>query len=139
MLIFLFTPPGIDIHPGSTIGTHFFIDHGTGVVIGETAIVGNHCRLYQGVTLGAKSVSRAIRERDGNGGTVTKRHPTLEDGVVVYAGASVLGDIVIGSGSVIGGNVWCLASVPPDTTVTYAATALSTRKVGKAERQDWTI
>jgi len=101
---------GIDINPGAQIGEAFFIDHGTGVVIGETAVIGNHVKLYQGVTLGALSVPRsdATQARPG------KRHPTLEDDVTVYAGASIHGgDTVIGRGSVIGGNVWLVQSVPP--------------------------
>ena len=94
---------GIDIHPGAQIGENFFIDHGTGVVIGETCIIGRGCRLYQGVTLGALSFSK------NDDGTLVKgipRHPILEDNVTVYAGASILGRITIGKGSVIGGNVW---------------------------------
>lgn len=106
---------GIDIHPGATIGTHFFIDHGTGVVIGQTAILGNHVKLYQGVTLGAKSF-----EVDENGALIKgiKRHPNIEDHVVIYAGATILGgDVTIGHHSVIGGNVWLTESVPPYSTV----------------------
>jgi serine O-acetyltransferase len=97
---------GIDIHPGARIGRRFFVDHGTGVVIGETCLIGDRVRLYQGVTLGALAVqSRTIRGQ--------KRHPTLEDDVVIYAGAKILGgDTVIGRGSVIGGNVWLTSSVP---------------------------
>ena len=100
---------GIDIHPGATIGEQFFIDHGTGVVIGETAIIGRHCRLYQGVTLGALSF------RKNEDGTLTKgvpRHPILGDNVTVYAGANILGRIRIGDGAVIGGNVWVTSDVP---------------------------
>lgn len=105
---------GIDIHPGATIGPGLFIDHGTGVVIGETAVLGRWCKLYQGVTLGALSVVR-----DGEATwTPVKRHPTLEDRVTVYSGATILGGAtVIGEGSVIGGNVWLTRSVPPGTTV----------------------
>jgi serine O-acetyltransferase len=104
---------GIDIHPGATIGRSFFIDHGTGVVIGETCRIGDHVKLYQGVTLGALSVNgRAARE------TRIQRHPTIEDHVTVYAGATILGgDTVIGRGSTIGGNVWLTESVPSSTTV----------------------
>lgn len=101
---------GIDIHPGATIGESFFIDHGTGVVIGETCRIGRGCRLYQGVTLGALSFTK------GDDGTLVKgipRHPILEDNVTVYAGASILGRITIGSGAVIGGNVWLTHDVPP--------------------------
>ncbi len=104
---------GIDIHPGATIGESFFIDHGTGVVIGQTSRIGNHVKLYQGVTLGAHSVdANAVR------GSKEQRHPTLEDDVTVYAGATILGGkTVIGRGSVIGGNVWLTKSVPAYTTV----------------------
>lgn len=103
---------GIDIHPGATLGASFFIDHGTGVVIGETTVIGEHVKLYQGVTLGALSVEAGDRSRD------RKRHPTLEDHVTVYAGATILGgETVIGRGSVIGGNVWLTHGVPPHTTV----------------------
>jgi serine O-acetyltransferase len=106
---------GIDIHPGTRIGSRFFIDHGTGVVIGGTAIIGDNVKLYQGVTLGAFSF-----DKDATGQLVrnTKRHPTIEDDVVIYAGATILGgDTVIGRGSVIGGNVWLTHSVPPGTRV----------------------
>ena len=106
---------GIDIHPGTIIGSRFFIDHGTGVVIGGTAIIGNNVKLYQGVTLGAFSF-----DKDSAGELVrdTKRHPTIEDDVVIYAGATILGgDTVVGRGSVIGGNVWLTHSVPPGTRV----------------------
>jgi len=107
---------GIDIHPGATIGESFFIDHGTGVVIGETTEIGSCVKLYQGVTLGARSFPV-----DENGQVVKaiKRHPTIEDNVVIYAGATILGgDTVIGAGSVIHGNVWLTHSVPPNTVVT---------------------
>lgn len=105
---------GIDIHPGAELGESFFIDHGTGVVIGETTIIGDRVRLYQGVTLGALSIPRgateALRTR--------KRHPTIEDDVIIYSGATVLGgETVIGARSVIGGNVWITESVPPDSKV----------------------
>ncbi len=106
---------GIDIHPGARIGERFFIDHGTGVVIGETCEIGNNVKVYQGVTLGAKSFPT---DADGNPIKGIKRHPTIEDGVVIYAGATILGgDTVIGAGSVIGGNVWLAESVPPGSTV----------------------
>jgi serine O-acetyltransferase len=102
---------GIDISPGAQIGERFFIDHGTGVVIGETTVIQNRVKLYQGVTLGALSV----RRRDESS---AKRHPTLEDDVTIYAGATVLGgDTVIGKGSIIGGNVWLTKSVPPGSRV----------------------
>jgi serine O-acetyltransferase len=106
---------GIDIHPGTRIGSRFFIDHGTGVVIGGTAVIGNNVKLYQGVTLGAFSF-----DKDATGKLLrnTKRHPTIEDDVVIYAGATILGgDTLIGRGSVIGGNVWLTHSVPPGTRV----------------------
>jgi serine O-acetyltransferase len=106
---------GIDIHPGATIGSGFFIDHGTGVVIGETTNIGNHVKLYQGVTLGALSFAMDEEGRMIRG---KKRHPTIEDDVVIYAGATILGGAtVIGKGSVIGGNVWLTRSVPPYTKV----------------------
>lgn len=105
---------GIDIHPGATIGGHFCIDHGTGIVIGETTHIGDHVKIYQGVTLGALSVSKEDAKR--------KRHPTIEDHVVLYAGASILGgETVIGHHSVIGGNVWLTRSVPPHSKVYYQA------------------
>ncbi len=105
---------GIDIHPGAEIGPSFFIDHGTGVVIGETTTIGAQVRLYQGVTLGALSLPRNARTKLQG----VKRHPTLEDGVIVYAGATILGgETVIGAGSVVGGNVWLTESVPPATKV----------------------
>jgi serine O-acetyltransferase len=108
---------GIDIHPGAGIGEHFFIDHGTGVVIGETCIIGSRVRLYQGVTLGAKSF-----QLDGEGNPVRgiDRHPIVEDDVTVYSGATILGRVTIGRGSVIGGNVWLVHSVPPGSRVTQA-------------------
>jgi serine O-acetyltransferase len=107
---------GIDIHPGAEIGESFFIDHGTGVVIGETAVIGNRVRLYQGVTLGAKSIRTDKCGRAEKGG---KRHPTVEDDVIIYAGATVIGgDTVIGRGSVIGAGVFITSSVEPNTTVT---------------------
>ena len=106
---------GIDIHPGATIGRHFFIDHGTGVVIGETSVVGDHVRIYQGVTLGALSLPM---EEKGDLLRKMKRHPTIEDHVTIYAGATILGgETVIGAGSVIGGNVWLTRSVSPGMTV----------------------
>ena len=104
---------GIDIHPGAQIGESFFIDHGTGVVIGQTAIIGKGVRLYQAVTLGARSFST-----DANGRLVNEpRHPIIEDDVTIYAGATILGRITIGKGSVIGGNVWLTRSVPPKSSV----------------------
>ena len=110
---------GIDIHPGATIGESFFIDHGTGVVIGETCVIGNRVRLYQGVTLGAKSFPL---DRDGKPIKGIKRHPDVEDDVIIYSEATILGPVVIGHGSVIGGNVWLVRSVPPGSRVTQAQT-----------------
>ncbi len=106
---------GIDIHPGATIGERFFIDHGTGVVIGETTVIGRNVRLYQGVTLGGLSF-----DKDANGALVKglKRHPNIEDNVVIYANATILGgDTTIGHDSEIGGNVWIKESVPPNSRV----------------------
>jgi len=110
---------GIDIHPGAVIGAHFFIDHGTGVVIGETCDIGDRVKLYHGVTLGAFS------NRAGRGDAGNKRHPTLENDVTIYPNASILGgDTVIGAGSLVGGNVWLTHSVPPFTRVTIDAPSL---------------
>lgn len=106
---------GIDIHPAARIAQSFFIDHGTGVVIGETTVIGERVRLYQGVTLGALS----IKHRDGQG---RKRHPTIEDEVIIYAGATILGgDTIIGKGATVGGNCWVTSSVPAGITVTVQA------------------
>jgi serine O-acetyltransferase len=108
---------GIDIHPGATIGSSFFIDHGTGVVIGETAVIGDRVRLYQAVTLGARSFAVGP---DGELQKGNARHPIVEDDVVIYAGATILGRVTIGRGSTIGGNVWLTRSVPPGSQVTQA-------------------
>ncbi len=105
---------GIDIHPGARIGRKFFIDHGTGVVIGETTIIGDRVRIYQGVTLGAKSFPV---DEHGNLIKGIDRHPIIEDDVVIYAGATILGRITVGARSVIGGNVWLTQSVPPDSFI----------------------
>ncbi len=106
---------GIDIHPGATIGDYFFIDHGTGVVIGETTVIGNNVKLYQGVTLGALSIKKELAN--------SKRHPTIEDDVTIYAGATILGGTtVIGRGSIIGGNVWLTESVPPESRIYHTPT-----------------
>lgn len=105
---------GIDIHPGASIGEGFFIDHGSGVVIGQTTIIGLNVRLYQGVTLGAKGF------KSGPNGNLIKgepRHPIVEDNVVIYAGATILGRITIGAGSVIGGNVWLVESVAANSFI----------------------
>jgi serine O-acetyltransferase len=105
---------GIDIHPGAQIGEYFFIDHGTGIVIGETSVIGNHVKLYQGVTLGALSVEKSMAKQ--------KRHPTVENNVVIYSNATILGgETLIGSHSTIGGNVWLTRSVPPGSKVYHKA------------------
>jgi serine O-acetyltransferase len=106
---------GIDIHPNARIGRSLAIDHGTGIVVGETTVIGDRVRLYQGVTLGALSVRKELAQQ--------KRHPTIEDDVVIYANATILGgETVIGAGSVIGGNVWLTHSIPPGSVVTHGAT-----------------
>ena len=117
---------GIDIHPGAEIGASFFIDHGTGVVIGATAVIGERVRIYQAVTLGARHFPA-----DENGALVKgePRHPIIEDDVVIYAGATILGRIVIGRGSTIGGNVWLTHGVPAGSQITQA----HARSNGKAE------
>jgi len=116
---------GIDIHPGATIGGSLAIDHGTGIVIGETATIGHRVRLYQGVTLGALSVRKDLAKQ--------KRHPTIEDDVVIYANATILGgEAVIGAGSVIGGNVWLTHAVPLGSIVTHAATVERTLEAGES-------
>jgi serine O-acetyltransferase len=113
---------GIDIHPGATIGRRFFIDHGTGVVIGETTQIGDNVKVYQGVTLGALSFPQ---QKDGSVVRGKKRHPTIEDDVTIYAGATILGgETVIGKGSVVGGNVWLTHSIPPGTKVAIAEPTL---------------
>ena len=108
---------GIDIHPGAMIGRNFFIDHGTGVVIGETTVIGENVKIYQGTTLGAMSFPRDERGRIIKG---RKRHPTIEDDVTIYAEATILGDVTIGKGATIGGNVWIKQSVPAGYTVSMA-------------------
>jgi serine O-acetyltransferase len=109
---------GIDIHPGATIGERFFIDHGTGVVIGETSVIGDNVRLYQGVTLGAKSFPK-----DSNGNPIKgiPRHPIVQDNVIVYSGATILGRITVGKGSVVGANTWVTEDVPPGSKVSSSA------------------
>ena len=105
---------GIDIHPNANIGDYFCIDHGTGVVIGETTVIGKHVKVYQGVTLGALSVAKEDAK--------VKRHPTIEDNVVIYAGATILGgNTVVGHNSIVGGNVWLTKSIPPNSKVYYQA------------------
>ncbi len=135
---------GIDIHPGARIGSHFFIDHGTGVVIGETAVIGNHVKIYQGVTLGAKSF-----ETDANGEPIkgVKRHPDIEDHVTIYAHATILGGTTrIGAHSVVGANVWLLESIPAHSIAYYQDTNLVVRPrrakeaaLAGADGFDWTI
>lgn len=123
---------GIDIHPAAQIGAHFAIDHGTGIVIGETAVLGEHVKLYQGVTLGALSVEKHMAR--------TKRHPTIGDGVVIYANATILGgETVIGSGSRIGGNVWLTESVPANSVVTPTARVERRGDVPREEPIDFSI
>ncbi len=123
---------GIDIHPGAKIGKNFFIDHGTGVVIGETAVIGNNVKIYQGATLGALSFTKDERGKIIKGG---KRHPTIQDNVTIYAEATILGDVVIGKGAVIGGNVWIKQSVPPGVTVSTANPDLVYKKHPRKKRQ----
>ena len=119
---------GMEIHPGARIGTHFFVDHCTGTVIGETATIGNHVKMYHGVTLGAKSTAGGQQLRG------KKRHPTIEDNVTIYPGATILGgDTVIGAGSTIGGNVFIMNSVKPNSLVIYDG--LDMRVLNKADKQ----
>ena len=115
---------GIDIHPGAQIGSHFFIDHGTGVVIGETCVIGSHVKLYHGVTLGARSFQKDDQGHIRKGG---KRHPNVEDHVTIYPNSTVLGgETVVGARSTIGGNVFLTQSVPPDSLVYYESTSIQT-------------
>ncbi|MGQ9631669.1 MAG: serine O-acetyltransferase [bacterium] len=124
---------GIDIHPGAKIGRSFFIDHGTGVVIGETCEIGDNVKIYQGVTLGAHSF---LKDEYGNLIRGRKRHPTIEDDVTIYSGATILGgETVIGKGSVIGGNVWLTRSIPPGTKVTIANPQLKFKHEELSEEQ----
>ena len=131
---------GIDIHPGAEIGTHFFIDHGTGVVVGETCVIGNHVKLYHGVTLGARSFMK-----DGAGHIVKggKRHPNVQDNVTIYPNSTILGgETVIGANSTIGANVFLMQSVPPHSLVVYEETQLTIRnKLAKNQPDgfDWAI
>jgi len=121
---------GIDIHPGAQIGSHFFIDHGTGVVVGETTIIGKRVKIYQGVTLGAKSFPKDEKGRAVKG---IKRHPNIEDDVTIYAGATILGNVTIGKGSIIGGNVWLLESTPAGS-VAYTEGGQTKMKTTAKER-----
>ena len=117
---------GIDIHPGATIGKYFFMDHGTGIVVGETSIIGEHVKVYQGVTIGALST------RGGQSLKGKKRHPTIEDNVTIYAGASILGgDTVIGAGSVIGSNVFITSSVKSDSRISVKTQELLIKRHGE--------
>jgi serine O-acetyltransferase len=120
---------GIDIHPGAQIDAGFFIDHGTGVVIGETAVIGKRVRLYQAVTLGAK---RFPTDAEGNLQKGLPRHPLVEDDVVIYAGATILGRVTLGKGATIGGNVWITESVPPGASVTQAVLRQDGQRGGAA-------
>lgn len=123
---------GIDIHPGATIGEHFFIDHGTGVVIGETCVIGKNVKLYQGVTLGAKSFEL---DEEGNPVKGVKRHPNIEDNVIIYSGATILGgDVTVGHDSIIGGNVWLTHSVPAHTIVYNSTPQPKINTLGNEEK-----
>jgi serine O-acetyltransferase len=134
MAEFAHSKTGIDIHPGAMVGDNFFIDHGTGVVIGETSVIGNTVRIYQGVTLGALSFKKDKNGRVVKGG---KRHPTIEDHVVIYAGATILGgETVVGKNSIIGGNVWLLESVPPNTTITHQSPKLIYKELGEKPAEE---
>ena len=118
---FAHSKTGIDIHPGAKIGKNFFIDHGTGIVIGETTVIGDNVKLYQGVTLGALSVSKDIAN--------TKRHPTIEDNVTIYSNATILGgETIIGEGSLIGGNVWITSSIPVNSVVYHKGQVIMKNK-----------
>ena len=133
---------GCDLHPGATIGTHFFIDHATGVVVGETATIGNHVKLYQGVTLGAKSFEL---DHAGNPIKGVKRHPDVGDFVTIYAHATILGgDTRIGAHSIVGGNVWLLESMPENSIAYFKGDNLVIRPREKKETllertPDWVI
>ncbi|MEG3148368.1 serine O-acetyltransferase EpsC [Sphingomonas sp. ZT3P38] len=122
---------GIDIHPAAQIGRSFFIDHGTGIVIGETARIGNRVRLYQGVTLGGEPVAASEAHGEDRDGAATRRHPAIEDDVVIFAGAVLLGPVTIGARSRIAGNVWLRRDVPPDSVVEAAEPAIRPRRPGE--------
>jgi serine O-acetyltransferase len=123
---------GVDIHPGATIGRRFCIDHGTGIVIGETTVIGDDVKLYQGVTLGALTVDKALADK--------KRHPTLEDGVVIYAGATILGgNTIVGSRSIVAGNAFITQSVPPNSIVSRRSEIRPRSAAGTTEDLDWVI
>jgi serine O-acetyltransferase len=123
---------GLDLHPGAQIGTHFFVDHCTGTVVGETAIIGNHVKMYQGVGLVARSLAAGQTLRG------QKRHPTIEDHVTVYAGATIIGgDTVVGEGSTIGASVFLTTSVPPNSLVVLEAT--NVKVIPKKSRESWVL
>lgn len=123
---------GIDIHPGATIGTHFFIDHGTGVVVGETSEIGSHVRIYQGVGLVARSLAAHVQRDEAGSAIGGKRHPTVGNNVTIYAGATIIGgDTVIGDRSIIGGNVWLAHSVPADSVVVFESRDIRIQQRGR--------
>jgi len=123
---------GIDIHPGAIIGSPFSIDHGTGIVIGETTIIGNNVKMYQGVTLGALSVDKSKAS--------TKRHPTIEDNVILYAGCTILGgETIVGRNSIIGGNVWLTESIVPDSVVYHKSEIIVRNQADFNEPINWVI
>ena len=122
---------GIDIHPGATIGESFFIDHGTGVVIGETTIIGNNVKLYQGVTLGALSIPKKGCGQLLEG---AKRHPTIEDNVTIYANATILGDITIGHDTIIASNSWIRDSIPPCSMVRTSLPEIKVRPIKRNQK-----
>jgi serine O-acetyltransferase len=126
---------GIDIHPGTSIGKEFFIDHGTGVVIGETSVIGDRCKLYQGVTLGALSFPK---NAEGDLIKGLPRHPILEDGVTVYSGATILGRVTIGAGSLIGGNVWITSDIPPGSKVVQQHLTSAESEEDLLGKRNWT-
>lgn len=130
---------GIDIHPGASIGAHFFIDHGTGIVIGETCRIGNNVRIYHGVTLGARTF---IKDEEGHVVKGLKRHPDVEDNVTIYPNSTILGgETVIGANSTIGANVFLMSSVPPDSLVIYEEKQLKIldKSVRKNPAPAWSI
>jgi serine O-acetyltransferase len=130
---------GIDLHPGAEIGTHFFIDHGTGVVIGGTSTIGNRVRLYQGVGLVARSLEKYVERDDQGHALVGKRHPTVGDDVTIYANSTIVGgDTIIGARTIVGGNVWINRSLPPDSIALYEAQQLSIHPRHRS-KGDWII
>jgi serine O-acetyltransferase len=130
---------GIDLHPGAEIGSHFFIDHGTGVVIGGTAKIGDRVRLYQGVGLVARSLAKHVQRDDKGVALGGKRHPTIGDDVTIYANSTIVGgDTVIGARSIVGGNVWLTRSIPPDSVALYEAQQLSIHPIERG-KGDWVI